>query len=658
MSRDKADTLLLLLACALVLAPHAGHLPLQISVACGIALSWRCWITFRGIRMPSRWLLLPIAVTAVLYVASINKPFIGRESGVQMLVLLLTFKLLEMHAKRDLFAVVFASFFIMLMNFIDSQSIGTALMMIAAVIAMLTAQLSFQYTGEAPPLKQRLRLGATIFAMAAPLTLVLFILFPRIQGPLWGLPSDSAGRSGLSDAMSPNNISKLALSDEVAFRVKFIDPPPPKSKLYWRGVVLGEYDGQTWTRLWEPVQREQMVVIKSPGIPIRHEVTLEPHGRRWLFALEIPKAAPILADNPTRVASNLQVLSTVPIHHRVRYSVASYVDFDLQPNESADVLKQWTKLPAGFNPNTLRFAARLRASSTDNAQLVNEVLAFFRNEKFSYTLEPPRLGRDAVDEFLFNTRAGFCEHYAGAFVVIMRALGIPSRVVAGYQGGEINPVDGFMTVRQQDAHAWAEVWLKGRGWVRIDPTAAVSPDRIELNLTSVIPRPAFGGLLNLDAGRDSWIATLRVNLDAANNAWNQWVLNYTPDRQRNFVSSLGFEDVNWRTLTGLMLAFGIVALAIVLLPLLFHRKRIDPVEAVYAALCGVMARRGIERAMHEGPRDFGVRLSAATSPLVAEKKAAAAHFLELFEAAKYGAEGKIPQAVVVSRLKSLLADCK
>ena len=659
MSRDKADTLLLLVACLLALAPHAAHLPAWVTGTCALALLWRCWITFRGDRMPPRWLLLPIAMAAMAGVYWEYRRLFGKDPGVAMLVLLIAFKLLEMHAKRDLFAVVFVSFFIILANFFYSQTIATALMMVAAVIAILSAQLSFQYTGVVPPLKQRLGLGAFIFALAAPLTLVLFVLFPRIQGPLWGMPSDSgSARSGLSDTMSPGNISKLALSDAVAFRVKFIDPAPAKSKLYWRGIVLGDFDGRTWTRLSTRWDSSQTIVINQRGAPIRHQVTLEPNGRRWLFALELPQAAPTLAGNPAGFTPDMQLLSSRRIDQRVRYDVSSIVDFDLQPAETDADLQDWLTLPSGFNPQTLAFAENLRSRSNDNAELVNAVLKFFRSERFSYTLEPPELGRDAVDEFLFTTRAGFCEHYSGAFVVIMRAVGIPARVVTGYQGGEINPVDGFMTVRQSDAHAWAEVWLERRGWVRVDPTAAVAPDRIEMDLRRVLPQRALGGLINLDLGPGSWLATLRVNFDAVTNAWNQWVLDYTPDRQRNLMRRLGFDDVDWRLLTALTLAFGAAAAALVLLPLLAHRKKPDPINAVYAELCREMARQGLARAIHEGPRGYRARLVAETSPLAPAKKAAVARFLKRYEAVQYGAAGRMPQSAIVSELKSLFAQCR
>ncbi len=657
MSRDKSDTLLLLGSCLLVLAPHAAHLPWWISAVCAALLLWRGWITFRGDRMPPRWLLVPIAVVAMAGVYWEYKRLFGKDPGVAMLVLLIAFKLLEMHAKRDLFAVIFVSFFIMLTNFFYSQSIATALMMVAAMIAILTTQLSFQYTDAVPPLRKRLGFGAMIFGLAVPLTLILFLLFPRIQGPLWGLPSDAAsGRTGLSNKMAPGNISHLAQSDDVAFRVRFLDPAPPKSTLYWRGIVLGNYDGRTWTQGPQRRLATDSQFLRLRGTPIRHQVTLEPINERWLFALEMPRAAPDIGDNLTRIAPDMRLLARDPINQRVRYSVTSYVDFDLQPNADPAQLQDALQLPAGYNPLTLAYAARLRSLSQDKVQLVKQVLRFFREEKFSYTMDPPPLGREAVDEFLFSTRAGFCEHYASAFVVLMRAMGIPARVVTGYQGGEINPFDGFMTVRQSDAHAWAEVWLENQGWKRIDPTAAVAPDRIEMSLGSVIPRRALGGLISLD--KDSWLGSLRFNFDAMNNAWNQWVLNYTPDKQKSFIQSLGFDDVDWQTLTLLMFAMGGLAVAVAVLPLLLHRKKTDPVRAVYHALCQELARLGVARAMHEGPRTYAARVGAADSPLPIEKKNAATRFLLRYEEIQYAAAGEAPQATVVAELKSLLAQCR
>lgn len=660
-SRDKADTLLLLATCVLVLLPHAWHLPGWVAPVCAVLLGWRAWVTFDGRRMPPRWLLLPIAIVAMGGVYLTHETLLGREAGVTMLAILLTLKLLEVHAKRDLFVVLFLNFFLILASFFYSQSIGTAALMMIAVTAILTTQISFQYTSTVPPLKQRLRLAASIVALAAPLTLVLFLLFPRIQGPLWGLPNDApAGRSGLSDTMAPGNISRLALSDEIAFRVRFAGPVPEQSQLYWRGVVLGRYDGRTWSAQDAPTGTAQPLEVRVHGRPLHYQVTLEPHGRRWLFALEVPQAVPQLPGNSTFVSRDLQLIASQPINARVRYDSISHVDFTLQPNLPAHTLSQWLALPDGFNPRTLVLGTQLRNRHGNAADTVNAALRLFREQEFIYTLEPPLLGTHAVDEFLFTTRAGFCEHYASAFVVMMRAAGIPSRVVTGYQGGEINAADGFMSVRQSDAHAWAEVWIKDRGWLRIDPTAAVAPDRIQHNLSSVIPRRVFGGLVTLDGTGSPWLKELlqwRQNWDAVTNAWNQWVLNYTPDAQRNFVRSFGFDKIDSQIIIVLMILLGGAATAIMTLPLLSNRQRRDPVDALYRSFCQRLARQGLPKAAHEGPRAYGLRLTAPDSPLASHQKAAVTHFLESYELLRYGSEGK-PTTTAIARLKSLLTECR
>lgn len=674
MSRDKADMLMLLTACALVLAPHAMHLPGWASAAAAFLLFWRGWITFRGERMPPRWLLLPIAAGAMTAVYFTHKTFIGRDAGVTMLVLLLAFKLLEMNARRDLFVVIFLAFFLMLTALFYSQSIGTALLLSAALIAMLTAQLSYQYTNSAPPFRTRLWLGTRIFLLAVPLTLVLFYLFPRVQGPLWGMPGEGgSARTGMSETMAPGNISRVALSDDVAFRAKFVDAPPDKPQRYWRASVLGNYDGRTWSPLRLPYHRVEPTILQRNGNPIRYQVTMEPTSQHWLFALEAPAAAPALRDNAALISSDMQLRSAKPITERLRYDVSSHTDFRLQPQATRIGLQDWLELPPGFNPLTHQFAGQLRSHTDDPAAMIDMVLAYFREQNFRYTLEAPLLGRNAVDDFLFGTRAGFCEHYSSAFVVLMRVLDIPARVVTGYQGGAMNPVDGFMTVRQSDAHAWAEVWLAGRGWVRVDPTAAVAPDRIERNLESVLPRRAFGGLLSFESGPGSLLSQLKgiqQHWDAVTNGWNQWVMNYTPNKQKSFLRSLGFDNADWRTMAILLLVCGGVALGAVTLPLLLHRQKRDPLDVLYRTLCLRMAQRGLPRALHEGPRAYRRRLIDAESPLAPQTKSAASQFLKLIESARYaetgtassanipGAAGKHSRAALISTLKSLLSQCR
>jgi transglutaminase-like putative cysteine protease len=658
--REKSDTLLLLGACALVMMPHAWHLPAWASLAAAALLIWRGWITFHGNRMPPRLLLLPVVALLMLGVYGSYGTYLGREAGVCMLVLLLALKLLEMRARRDLFVVTFLSFFVLLTTFFYSQTIASALLASAGVIAILTALMSFQYTGVHPPLRRRLAAALQLFLLAAPLAVVLFVFFPRIQGPLWGMPQDAVRNgTGLSDSMEPGSISDLTLSPEIAFRVRFFDDAPPSSARYWRGPVLGHYDGRRWTPLASALPSSRQVLGRAK--PVRYQVTLEASGRRSLFALDLPAGPPQLENNPVQIQPDFQLLASQPVNQRVRYDAVSSLNYRLQVNESAVTLRDWMDLPPGYNPQTHEFATRLRARSASDVEMVDAVLRMFREQNFSYTLRPPMLGRHAVDEFLFSTRAGFCEHYAGAFVVLMRILDIPARVVTGYQGGELNKVDGYLTVRQSDAHAWAEVWLAGRGWVRVDPTAAVAPDRVERNLQAALAPGAFGNFWSFQGPEGPWLATLRKlrdNRDAIDNAWNQWVLNYTPARQRGFLQSLGIDNPDWSTLAILVLTLGAAVTALVGLPLIRHREKTDPADRLYRKLCEELARQGLPRATHEGPLAYRKRLQQ--SALTPERRLAVLGFLELYETIRYGSPATVDAlrrtgyGTPIQQLKTLL----
>lgn len=647
--RDKADTLLLIFSSALVLVPHAAHFPVWITLCAAATLAWRAAITLRGKRLPPLALLLPLSLLAMGGVYASFHTLLGREAGVAMLALLLAFKLLEMHARRDLFVVIFLSFFLLLTSFFYSQSMAAALLMIATVIVLLTAQLSFQYAGAQPPLARRLQLAARIFAMAAPLALLLFVAFPRIQGPLWGLPGDGhGGRTGLSDSMAPGNISNLAQSGETAFRVRFDGPAPAQNTLYWRGIVLGDYDGRTWTRLRG--NREGKVNVALRGPKLRYHVTLEPNGGRWLFALDLPARVDGLEHGTYRASPALELSLPEPIDARLRYDASSVADYSLQADASAEQLLAWRALPAGYNPRTLAWGARLAATYKPEAA-IQAVLTSFHKDNYSYTLQPPLLGKHAVDEFLFDSKAGFCEHYAGAFVVLMRAMGLPARVVTGYQGGELNPVDGYLTVSQSDAHAWAEVWLPGRGWLRFDPTAAVAPERIESSLARALPPSAPFGSRALGALMDvrpAWLTALRFDWSAVNNAWNQWVLDYNPERQRGVLDELAADFGNLRSLLGAGAVLALLWLALALR----RRQHGDRLDLLYGAFCQAQARRGCARAPSEGPHDYAARLAAR--PLAAEKKAAAARFLAIYAAIKYGVVSPAEKAAALKAMARLI----
>jgi transglutaminase-like putative cysteine protease len=658
--RDKADTLLLLLSSVLVLAPHALHLPAWITAAIAATLLWRFAITWRGTRLPRTSLLLPLALLAMAGVYASFKTLLGREAGVAMLTLLLTFKLLEMHARRDLFVVIFLSFFLLLTSFFYSQSMLTALAMTVTAIVLLTAQLSFQYTAAVPPLSRRLRLASTMVALAAPLALLLFVGFPRIQGPLWGLPGDAHGaRSGLSDSMSPGNISDLALSEEIAFRVRFSGPVPAQQRLYWRAIVLGQYDGRTWSRV-RPGLGAHSISLRLAGQALHYQLTLEPGNTRWLPALEMPQRLSGLASGAYTVSPELELVAASAMGQRQRYELSSQLDYSLQADASESDLRQWLELPQGFNPRTLAWARTMRG--TEPGAAIAAVLKGFGDGQFSYTLQPPLLGKHAVDEFLFTSKAGFCEHYAAAFVVLMRAMLIPARVVTGYQGGETNPLDATLTVRQSDAHAWAEVWLAGRGWVRIDPTAAVAPDRIARNLAAALPARAPFGLPQLDNfmrwrdGPGAWLSKLRFGMSALNNAWNQWVLDFNPQRQRSLLHELDAAFGNWRSLLGGALLALLCLLAYKAASGMRARRRRDPLDALYQAFCRHQASRGGIRALDEGPRRYAERLAAL--PATQQQHAAQQRFLAIYGAIKYGVANPAEKALAIAALRSLLTESR
>ena len=434
--------------------------------------------------------------------------------------------------------------------------------------------------------------------------LILFVLFPRISGPLWGLPKDAAqAKSGLSNSMSPGKIGRLTLSDEVVFRVKFDGKPPDASNLYWRGPVLWTTDGLTW-RPDISAKSKAPVRMEKRGEPIDYVVTIEPHQRHWLFGLDIPATIP-----PNAVmTSDYQLLSAKKVRERFRYRVRSYLDYVL-PTLNIDEYRRGLQLPDGGHPRARNLAAQWRRELMNDETIVRKALDYFREQPFFYTLSPPPLDGDTVDQFLFESRRGFCELFTASFTVLMRAAGIPARVVTGYQGGELNPLGDYMIVRQRDAHAWTEVWLNNRGWVRADATAAVSPDRIERGMDETIP-PTFGaGLIQIRPSEpvQRFWKQIRRGWDAMNNSWNQWVLGYGPSRQRQFLANFGIdaEDLSELifglvfTITVLM---GVVAIYLFRMP-----SADDPALRHYLRFCRKVAKLGITRRAHEGPSDFAVR---------------------------------------------------
>jgi transglutaminase-like putative cysteine protease len=657
-ARERRDLLVLLAAVALVVVPHFDHLAWWATAILMLLWLWRVWLTVTQRPAPGRFAMLPLLVAAASAVWIEHGTLVGRDAGVTFLLLLMALKLLELRARRDVFVVIFLAFFILLTQFLFSQSLPIAALTIVAVALLFFVLTSVNLVEADLPAARKARLVGAIVLKAIPLTVAAFLLFPRISGPLWGLPGDAtASSTGLSNAMSPGSISRLLESNAIAFRARFESAPPGNERLYWRGPVFGHFNGRTWTPFAQRTALPPRLAIRAdPASAVDYSITLEPHQRDWLFALEVPAVAPDATELAPQLTPEAQLVSARLINERVRYAARSYTAFALGMNETDASLRDWLQLPVGYNPRAQQFAAELRrrlAGSSSGAQrdgtgaiaFVNAVLEHFRTGGYQYTLNPPLLGRHSVDEFLFDTRLGYCEHYASAFVVLMRALDIPARVVTGYQGGEINPVDGFMTVRQSDAHAWAEVWLRDRGWTRVDPTAVVAPVRIARGLPELQRQTGLAPLAAGD-GALAWLRSLRFNWEALQNSWNQWVLSYTPERQRALLAAIGL-DPDGRTLAlafALTLSLLLGALAVVSLR---HRVERDPLAEAYALLRRRLSDAGIDSAPTLAPRSLLARVERQLAP---GSRAAAREILLAFERWRYS---RAAASVSRAQLRSL-----
>ena len=634
---------LFLLFAGLVLAaaPHTERLPWWVNTWMALFFAWRMALVMNGGKLPHRAWLVMLALGGIAGVFITFRTVFGRDPGVTLLVMLAALKLLEMKGLRDVFVVVFLAYFMALTNFFYSQTIAMGVLMLTTVVAITASLVAFNDPEGRP--KDTLRTATMLLLQASPLMLVLFFLFPRVSGPLWGSPQDAfTGVSGLSDSMSPGLLSRLSLSDSIAFRVKFLGREPNRRELYWRGPVFWRFDGKTWRGGNLRLGDER---FDYSGNPIDYEVTLEPHNRNWMFALDLAASVP---DN-SRITRDYEMLAVAPVRNRMRYRVRSYTQYRAGAAADPSDLGVALRIPPVGNSRARELAEEWRRKAgpgmEKNAEIVRQALQFFRTGRYEYTLTPPLLGANPVDEFLFDARQGFCEHFSSAFAFLMRAAGVPSRVVTGYQGGEINAVDGYMVVRQSDAHAWDEVWLPESGWVRIDPTAAAAPLRLESGLAAAVPQTdELPLLIRANLG---WLRSLRFEWEALTNQWNQWVLGYNFDRQREVLSFLGVRSPDWRALA--LLLFWSVAAVVGLTALwLFGRiRRIDPVQQAWIAFCRKLEHAGYARRPSEGPLDFGSRASGA----LPQRAEAIAKIARLYAELRYGQTRSVEDA---SRLRSLV----
>ena len=626
----------LLAAVALVVLPHLPRMPWWITLfAVGVGL-FKLLLLRRQRHQPPRVLLALMTVAGSAGVFFYYSTLLGKQAGVALLIIMLALKLLELHTVRDARLVIYLSYFLVITNFLFTQTIPIALYMFVATLVITAALSVITHSSRERPVSNHLRLAAVLLAQALPIMLVLFVFFPRVVGPIWGLPKDAyAGMTGLSDTMTPGAISSLAQSDATAFRVEFFGPAPAAELRYWRGPVLWHTDGRTWSpgRL-SSYPRKPPEAMQNRGEAVRYAITLEGHDKPWLLALDLPAEI----SRRALYTVDFQWLSYRPVRERIRYEATSWPHYNTGPLEP-QLRKAALQLPEQVSTRVEALVRDWRTRADSDRAVVQQALDYFHEQPFVYTLQPPRLGDDPVDEFLFGTRRGFCEHYAAAFVVLMRSAGIPARVVTGYQGGEYNPVGDYWLIRQADAHAWAEVWLPDAGWLRVDPTAAVAPERIDQALD--LDLQAAGAPARFRLAESGLLARgwrrLHFALDAVNNNWNQWVLSYGPQRQLELLSALGFKQASWRELAlTLLLLTGTCLLGIALWMLVRTPGPSDPVLQAWQRFCQRLERLGIRRAPSEGPRDLARRAMAAQPELATQ----VGSITDLYIRLRYGKSGQ------------------
>jgi protein-glutamine gamma-glutamyltransferase len=630
----------MLVAQASVIAPHFSRLPYWTIALCFGCVLWRVMVYQGRWSYPRTWVKVFFVILGIVGLALGYGTFLGLDPWVGLLVVMFVLKLLEMHHKKDAYIVILLGYFIALTQFLYDQSIPSTVYIYLSVTLITASLIGVNQTRTHLKPIQTFKKATVLLLQSVPLMVVLFILFPRIT-PLWTVPLQTdIARTGVTDKMTPGSLSQLTQSDELAFRATFEDEVPPNSQLYWRGLVLSRFDGHTWEqedrglygRLHRPdVPTNWMDNIELLGDTVNYTVLLEPTNRNWMFSLTMPET---IDKKGVGLVRDFRFYSFREIRSKFRYDVTSHFNYQLDKELTPFWRYRYTLLPEDGNPRSIALAKNIYANSTDNAAFIQNVLRMYNLQEFVYTLKPTKLGEDSVDGFLLDERRGFCEHYSGSFVFLMRAVGIPARVVVGYQGGEYNRIGNYVEVRQYDAHAWAEVWLEGRGWIRVDPTSAVAPERIERGLESAVQgEDTF--LANLPLSwmkyrQTLWLTEIRLQLSAIGHYWDTWVVGYTPSVQIDLLTKyLGEMD---RTKLGIyMLTTFFSLLALIALVVLGKRshKRLQPVDKEYLKFCRLLEKQGLPRLIGEGAYDYARRVSQQRPDLAVAIQAVTKSYVQM-----------------------------
>lgn len=643
----RTGLLWMLLSVVMVILLHFEHLPIWLIFAAVVAIVWQVQ-AYRGAwRHPTKTIKVILTLFCFGGVLASYRQLLGLEPMIALLISGFVLKLLEIKYRRDALVLIFLAYLVVVLQLLFEQYIIDALQVLFGILMVTAALVGIHQSSGQGNWFRPFYKSMVLICQSIPLMLVLFMVMPRI-GALWSVPREAhSGVLGVGDSMSPGDFTDLSASHKVAFRVEFDEGIPPQPSLYWRGLVFSEFDGRRWTPLGPWGYRDGSMVqwygdtaepwddqVQRLGEPLSYQVTLEPTNSSWLFALATPKPD----SGGVGLTRDFRLYNKYPATSQVQYKVKSWPEHALEVAGLTSWRRQLEmKLPAGYNPETIKRATEWRAEAVDDRALINRLLQYY-NREFIYTLRPPLLGKHTADEFLWQTRRGFCEYFASSFVIFLRAAGIPARVVAGYQGGEQHPNEGYLIVHQYDAHAWAEVWLADQGWIRVDPTAAVAPERIEYSFADMFGENEDflgGSLLALERYRHiKWINQLRLRLDSLDYAWSKWVLGYENVQVGLLTGLLGVMDPLRMGLLFLVAA-GLALLPVAVMLYLGREKDThDDLDRAYMRFCRRMGRAGVKRRIGEGPRQYARRIAK----LKPELSSQASTLIALYEEQRYQAD--------------------
>ncbi len=654
----------LLCAQIAVILPHVGRLPIWVTVVSAACIVWRVMVYRGHWRFPGKWVCGLLVVAGFLGVPIGYRTILGLEPAIALLVVAYVLKLLEMHRQRDAYVVILLGYFVAMCQFLFQQSIPWTIYVLASVMMISAGLIGLNQTQTHTRPLWTLRKAGALTAQSLPLMLVLFVLFPRIP-PLWTVPTQTqTARSGMSDEVSPGDIASLATSSELAFNVTFEGNPPPQSSLYWRGLTLGDFDGETWRQdriMWRAAYRVDRDIppwaeqVERRGRVFNYDVIMEPTQQNWMFTLTMPD---LPTDTDIAMGPDYRWVRIEPVRSKFRYQVTSTLNFRTEPILANFWRYRMTRLPEEGNPRARALATELRSRVGSDADYVDEVMRYFYAGDFNYTLQPPLLGDNKVDDFLFETRRGFCEHFASSYAFLMRAANIPARLVVGYHGGEYNDIADYFSVYQYDAHAWVEVWLEGRGWVRVDPTTSVAPNRLEQGLQAAVEAEEtflLDSPFSLFARQNLILAEIRLQISALTYYWDTWVVGYTPEVQQDLLRDyLG--DFDRKDLGILLLVSFFSVLAVIGFFVLLKRAHqpLPPVERAYLQFCRIMEKAGVVRQMGEAPDTFGLRAAESMPDLAEEIRTVTEAFVRLnYATPAADDEARLKRTVRHLRLRAL-----